>query len=102
MYAAMICACVVLLSVVADHYDRRDNVISYRRFGQIGKLFESIRTEKRLPLNELSGGLQLICNLERIKDLRVLRVFHADRSNVQLYRVTAKIGHSRTNFPVAL
>ena len=38
MYAAMICACVVLLSVVVDHYDRRNNEINYRRFAQIGKV----------------------------------------------------------------
>ena len=38
MYAAMICACAVLLSVFADHYDRRNNEISYRRFAQIGKI----------------------------------------------------------------
>jgi TRAP-type C4-dicarboxylate transport system permease small subunit len=38
MYAAMICACVVLLSVVADHYDRRNNEFSYRRFARIGKI----------------------------------------------------------------
>ena len=38
MYAAMVCACVVLLSVFADHYDRRNNEISYRRFAQIGKV----------------------------------------------------------------
>jgi hypothetical protein len=37
MYAAMVCACAVLLSVFADHYDRRNNAISYRRFAQIGK-----------------------------------------------------------------
>lgn len=30
MYGAMICACLVMLSVVADHYDRRNNEISYR------------------------------------------------------------------------
>ena len=38
MYAAMVCACAVLLSVFADHYDRRDNEIRYRRFAQIGKI----------------------------------------------------------------
>lgn len=38
MYGAMVCACAVLLSVFADHYDRRDNAISYRRFAQIGKV----------------------------------------------------------------
>lgn len=38
MYAAMICACAVLLSVVVDHYDRRNNEINYRRFAQIGKI----------------------------------------------------------------
>jgi|SRR5215471_35782 len=31
-YAAMLCAVLSLLSVVADHYDKRDNEISYRRF----------------------------------------------------------------------
>jgi hypothetical protein len=30
MYGAIICACLVMLSVVADHYDRRNNEISYR------------------------------------------------------------------------
>ena len=38
MYAAMVCACAVLLSVFADHYDRRNNATSYRRFAQIGKI----------------------------------------------------------------
>lgn len=38
MYAAMVCACAVLLSVFADHYDRRNNEINYRRFAQIGKV----------------------------------------------------------------
>ncbi|WP_202842208.1 hypothetical protein [Luteimonas saliphila] len=38
MYAAMVCACAVLLSVVVDHYDRRDNEIDYRRFARIGKV----------------------------------------------------------------
>lgn len=38
MYAAMICACVVLLSVFVDHYDRRDNAARYRGFAQIGKI----------------------------------------------------------------
>ncbi len=38
MYAAMWCAICVLLSTVVDHYDRRNNEISYRRFAQIGKV----------------------------------------------------------------
>ncbi|MDP2246602.1 MAG: hypothetical protein Q8J65_00620 [Nitrosomonadales bacterium] len=37
MYAAMICACAVLLSSIVDHYDQRNNEINYRRFAQIGK-----------------------------------------------------------------
>ena len=37
MYAAMICACVVMLSVVVDHYDRRDNERHYRAFSEGGK-----------------------------------------------------------------
>lgn len=32
MYGAFICACLVMLSVVADHYDRRNNEIAYRRW----------------------------------------------------------------------
>jgi hypothetical protein len=38
MYAAMLCACAVLLSVVVDHYDRSNNETNYRRFAQIGKV----------------------------------------------------------------
>jgi hypothetical protein len=38
MYAAMLCACAVLLSVVLDHYDRRNNEVNYRRFAQVGKV----------------------------------------------------------------
>jgi TRAP-type C4-dicarboxylate transport system permease small subunit len=37
MYAAMICACFVMLSVVADHYDRRNNERHYRTFAEAGK-----------------------------------------------------------------
>src|SRR5258706_3826346 len=34
MYAAMLCAAAALLSVVVDHYDRRDNERSYRAFAK--------------------------------------------------------------------
>jgi TRAP-type C4-dicarboxylate transport system permease small subunit len=37
MYAAMICACVVMLSVVIDHYDQRNNERHYRTFAEVGK-----------------------------------------------------------------
>lgn len=37
MYGAMLCACLVMLSVVADHYDRRNNERHYRTFAQVGK-----------------------------------------------------------------
>ena len=37
MYSAMICACLVMLTVVADHYDRRDNEINYRNFAKYGE-----------------------------------------------------------------
>ena len=37
MYAAMICACLVMLSVVVDHYDRRNNERHYRTFAEVGK-----------------------------------------------------------------
>ena len=38
MYGAMACAICVLLSSVVDHYDRRNNEVSYRRFAQWGKV----------------------------------------------------------------
>jgi hypothetical protein len=37
MYGAMICACLVMLSVVVDHYDMRPNERRYRSFAQFGK-----------------------------------------------------------------
>jgi hypothetical protein len=37
MYGAMICACLVMLSVVVDHYDLRNNERHYRAFAEIGK-----------------------------------------------------------------
>ena len=37
MYGAIICACMVLLSVVVDHYDRRDNERYYRTFASVGE-----------------------------------------------------------------
>jgi len=36
-YGAMLCACLVMASVIADHYDRRDNEASYRLFADIFK-----------------------------------------------------------------
>ncbi len=38
MYGAMLCAICVLLSSVVDHYDRRNNEGSYRRFVRAGKI----------------------------------------------------------------
>ena len=32
MYGAIICACLVMLSVVVDHYDRRNNETDYKLF----------------------------------------------------------------------
>ena len=37
VYGAIICACTVLLSVVIDHYDRRDNEKHYRTFASVGE-----------------------------------------------------------------
>ena len=37
MYGAVACACIVMLAVVADHYDRRDNEKRYRTFASIGE-----------------------------------------------------------------
>lgn len=38
MYGAILCACWVMLSVVLDHYDRRNNERYYRRFATMGKV----------------------------------------------------------------
>jgi hypothetical protein len=37
MYGAMLCAVAVMLSVVLDHYDKRNNEVNYQRFANIGK-----------------------------------------------------------------
>ena len=37
MYGAIICACLVMLSVVVDHYDRRNNERHYRVFAAVGE-----------------------------------------------------------------
>ena len=37
MYGAIICACLVMLSVIADHYDNRNNEKHYRAFADAGK-----------------------------------------------------------------
>ena len=38
MYGAILCACVVMLSVVFDHYDRRDNEKHYRAIAKSGEV----------------------------------------------------------------
>lgn len=35
MYGAFICACLVMLSVVVDHYDRRNNETNYKIFAAV-------------------------------------------------------------------
>jgi hypothetical protein len=37
MYGAILCACLVMLSVVVDHYDRRNNETNYRLFAGVLK-----------------------------------------------------------------
>ena len=39
MYGALVSASVVLLSIVVDHYDRRNNERHYRTFASVGKFF---------------------------------------------------------------
>ncbi|NMP31052.1 hypothetical protein HII17_05690 [Thalassotalea sp. M1531] len=34
MYAALICGCLYFLSIVVDHYDKRDNELKYYMFGK--------------------------------------------------------------------
>lgn len=38
-YSAIISACLVMLSVVVDHYDKRNNEIDYRMFADFFKCF---------------------------------------------------------------
>jgi hypothetical protein len=38
MYGAILCACVVMLSVVFDHYDTRDNEKHYRAIAKSGEV----------------------------------------------------------------
>ncbi|MBD9477971.1 hypothetical protein [Pseudoxanthomonas sp. PXM02] len=35
MYGAVICACLIMASVVVDHYDERPNERSYKRFAKV-------------------------------------------------------------------
>lgn len=37
LYGAIVCACLVMMSVVIDHYDRRNNEKHYRTFAKIGE-----------------------------------------------------------------
>ena len=37
MYGAILCACLVMLSVVIDHYDQRNNEVNYRSFASLFK-----------------------------------------------------------------
>ena len=37
MYAAFICGCLVMLSVIVDHYDERDNEHKYKTFAKVFK-----------------------------------------------------------------
>lgn len=37
VYAAFICACTVMISVVIDHYDKRDNEHKYQAVGRLFK-----------------------------------------------------------------
>lgn len=39
MYGAMICACLVMLSVVVDHYDERNNETNYKLFADVFRFF---------------------------------------------------------------
>jgi hypothetical protein len=38
MYGATLCACLVMLSVVVDHYDRRNNEYNYRLFADVFRI----------------------------------------------------------------
>ena len=55
MYAAMVCAVAVLLSTVVDHYDRRNNEATYRRFTKVGKVAGWVLLALALVLHVLRG-----------------------------------------------
>jgi hypothetical protein len=55
MYAAMACAVAVLLSTVVDHYDRRNNEATYRRFAKVGKVAGWVLLVSSLALHALSA-----------------------------------------------
>ena len=38
MYAAFLCACIVMVSVIIDHYDQRDNESTYRSVGTVFRI----------------------------------------------------------------
>ena len=38
MFGAMVCACLIMLSVIVDHYDKRNNERNYRTFAEIFKI----------------------------------------------------------------
>jgi hypothetical protein len=38
MFAAIICACLVMLSVVVDHYDQRNNETNYQLFTDVFRM----------------------------------------------------------------
>lgn len=38
IYAGMLCAVACMVSMVIDHYDKRDNEIQYKRFAEITQL----------------------------------------------------------------
>lgn len=38
MYGAFICACVVMLSVVVDHYDKRNNETQYKNLADLFRI----------------------------------------------------------------
>lgn len=39
MYGAIVCACLVMLSVVIDHYDKRNNETNYKLFADVFRFF---------------------------------------------------------------
>ena len=42
MYAAIICGCLVMLSVIVDHYDERNNEYKYKAFAKVFKFLAGI------------------------------------------------------------
>ena len=60
MYLALICASIVMLSIIVDHYDKRDNEIKYEQFSSRFQKYGWIFFWIAVISNLLQGVIKLI------------------------------------------